>query len=74
MGTRQTRLLSPTPAALAALRGRVVQLLLADGEVVRGELAERAGIVSVRPSRRGPARDVSFADIREIITDLDANF
>ena len=73
MGTRQTRLLSPTPAALTALAGRLVQLVLTDGEVVRGVLAVVAGIVEVRPSARGPAREVAFAAIRELITDLDAN-
>ncbi len=73
MGTRQTRLLSPTPAALTNLTGRLVQLILADGEVLRGELLVRAGIVAVRPSRRSNAREVSFADIRELIADLDAN-
>ena len=73
MGTRQTRLLSPAPAALAARTGQLVQLILTDGEVLRGVLAVVAGIVEVRPSSRGAARAVPFAAIRELIADLDAN-
>lgn len=75
MGTRQTRLLSPTPAALAGFRGRLVQLVLTDGEVVRGMLEPGSSteVLALRPSRRGPVRVVPLASVRELIADLDAN-
>ena len=75
MGTRQTRLLSPTAAALAGLTGQLVQLVLTDGEVLRGMLEADAAdaAVRLRPSHRGPVRAVPLAAVREVIADLDAN-
>lgn len=75
MGTRQTRLLSPTPAALAGLTGRLVQLVLTDGDVLRGVLDAGATpeVVHLRVSRREPVRVVAVAAVREVFADLDAN-
>ncbi len=75
MGTRQTRLLSPSPAALVGLSGRLVQLILTDGEVLRGtlEAGTSPADILILPSRRGPRRAVPLAAIRELFADLDAN-
>ena len=73
MGTRQTRLLSPAPAALAGFIGQSVHLILADGEVLPGVLKAVGTDAHVRLSRRGPVRAVAFAAIRELIADCDAN-
>ncbi len=75
MGTRQTRLLSPTPAVLAGFTGGLVQLILADGEVLHGVLEAGAALntIRLRPSQRTPVRAVLLADVRELIADVEAN-
>ena len=75
MGTRQTRLLSPTPAALASLTGRLVQLILTDGEVLRGvlEAGAAADVLHLRLHHREPLRPVPLMAVREVFADLGAN-
>ncbi len=75
MGTRQLRLLAPVSAdSLRPFLGRLVQLVLTDGEVMRGTLQSVGpSALRLQVSARTPAREVSFSLLRELITDQDAN-
>jgi hypothetical protein len=75
MGTRQLRLLAPIPPdALRPLIGRLVQLVLTDGEVLHGLLITlEPAALWVQPSPRIANRAVAFALVRELIADQDAN-
>ncbi|MBC7449357.1 MAG: hypothetical protein H7330_14990 [Hymenobacteraceae bacterium] len=75
MGTRQTRLLSPTLATLAGFSGQLVQLVLTDGEVLRGVLTAGAmpDAVGLQPSQRGGTRTVPLTTVRELTADVEAN-
>ncbi len=77
MASRQLRLLSPSVATLAPLAGRLVQVILRNGDVLYGRLLAvdaPAAQLQLRLAGRGPSQYVPAATIREVIADRAASY